>query len=314
MIHVAAAVIANRAGEVLLARRPEHVHQGGLWEFPGGKLESGEDVEHALARELHEELGLIPRAYRPLIRIRHDYPDKSVLLDVWRVDAWEGEPHGREGQPVRWVAPEALPARAFPVANRPIVTAARLPDRYLITPGPSADEEPFLAGLERCLDGGIRLVQLRAKGLSDSQFQRLACRALERCRRHGAWLLLNSAPGLVAAIGAHGVHLNGERLRACRQRPLGGEHWVAASCHNPEEVAHACRIGVDFLVVSPVAATASHPGAASMGWSGLHALTERATVPVYALGGMTTAGLAMAWQYGAQGIAAIRGLWGDPVP
>jgi len=307
-------VITNRAGQVLLARRPEHVHQGGLWEFPGGKLESGEGVEYALVRELHEELGLIPTVCRPLIRIRHDYPDKSVLLDVWRVDAWEGEPHGREGQPIQWVAPEALPARAFPLANRPIITAARLPDRYLITPGPGADEEPFLAGLERCLDGGTRLVQFRAKSLSDGGFRRLAGLALERCRRHGARLLLNSAPELVAAIGAHGVHLSGERLRGCGERPLGAEHWVAASCHNPEEVAHACRIGVDFLVVSPVAATASHPGAAPMGWSGLQALTERSTVPVYGLGGMATADLEMAWQHGAQGIAAIRGLWGDPDP
>jgi 8-oxo-dGTP diphosphatase len=309
-VHVAAAVIVNDRGHVLLARRPDHVHQGGLWEFPGGKLEPFEDIRQALVRELEEELGLTPTASRPLIKVRHEYPDKSVLLDVWRVDGWRGTPHGREGQPVEWVAAEALTRRAFPEANLPIVTAARLTDHYLITPEPGADWERFLAALRGSLEGGVRLVQLRAHRLDPAAYRRLAEQVLRLCRGAGARLLLNGDSALVRALRADGVHLTSRRLLACRERPLGADQWVAASCHNRHEVLHAHRIGVDFIVVSPVQPTASHPDVRPLGWKGLRELTELARVPVYALGGMVTDDLEAAWEHGAQGIAAMRALWG----
>ncbi len=311
MIHVAAAVIVNRAGEVLLARRPGHVHQGGLWEFPGGKLEPTEDSESGLARELEEELGITPTSCRPLIRIPYHYPDKSVLLDVWRVDAWRGEPHGREGQPVEWVPAPDLLERAFPAANLPVVTAARLPDCYLVTPEPGNDHGAFLADLAASIQAGARLVQLRAKGLAPERFRALSMRAVELCRAESAILLLNADPGLVLDSGADGIHLNSQRLLAYRTRPLPAGRWVAASCHNEQELAHACRLGLDFVVLSPVKPTASHPDSMPLGWSGLRSLTEQATVPVYALGGMHTDDLPVAWDHGAQGIAAIRSLWTD---
>ncbi len=313
LIHVAAAVIVNRAGEVLLARRPEHVHQGGLWEFPGGKLEPTEDSHGGLVRELEEELGISPTSCRPLIRIPHHYPDKSVLLDVWRVDGWRGEPHGREGQPVEWVAVEHLAERSFPAANLPILTAARLPDRYLITPEPGADQDAFLADLSASIRAGARLVQLRAKGLTPQRYRELSLRALELCRVEGASLLLNADEGLVEQTQADGVHLTSARLMACRERPLAGGRWVAASCHDQRQLAHACRLGLDFVVLSPVKPTTSHPESRPMGWSGLRRLTEEATIPVYALGGMESGDLPAAWSHGAQGIAAIRSLWAGRV-
>lgn len=122
-IHVAVGVIVNKQREILIALRPDHVHQGGLWEFPGGKVEPGEQVEQALARELREELDISVSGCRPLVEIAHDYPDKQVLLDVWWVDAFEGKPRGSEGQPVRWVAGEFLAEYAFPEANVPILKA-----------------------------------------------------------------------------------------------------------------------------------------------------------------------------------------------
>jgi 8-oxo-dGTP diphosphatase len=308
-VHVAAAALVDPQGRLLVTRRADHLHQGGLWEFPGGKLEPGEGVEAGLARELDEELGLTPTLTRPLIRVHHWYPDRGVLLDVWRVEGWSGEPHGREGQPLDWVRPEDLPRRAFPAANLPIVTAVRLPDRYLITPDPGPDDTAFLDGLERSLEAGVRLVQLRAKALGPGRYERLARAALTRCRDSGARLLLNAEPSLVPAVGADGVHLTTSRLLACRERPVGPDRWVAASCHDAREVDHAWRIGVDFVVVSPVRATTSHPGAGPLGWHGLWRLTERAVVPVYALGGLAPRDLETAWAHGAQGIAAIRGLW-----
>jgi 8-oxo-dGTP diphosphatase len=308
-IHVAAAAIVGNDGRVLLARRPAHLHQGGLWEFPGGKLEAGEAVEAGLTRELEEELGLTPTRYRPLIRVHHRYPQREVLLDVWRVEAWRGDPHGREGQPVEWVGPRDLVQRAFPAANLPVVTAVRLPETYLITPEPGPDHDAFLTRLERSLVTGVGLVQLRAPGLEPSRFRRLARAVLERCRGLGVPLLVNGPPGLLEEVPADGVHLSAAWLRACRERPLADSRWVAASCHDRAELAHARRIGVDFAVLSPLRPTPSHPGARALGWWRFWTLAEEATFPVYALGGVGREDLPLAWSHGAQGIAAIRGLW-----
>lgn len=308
-IHVVAAVLFSDRGEVLVTRRAAGAHQGGLWEFPGGKLHAGEGPVQGLARELEEELGVRVRSPRPLIRVRHDYPERSVLLDVWRVDSWEGRAHGREGQPLRWLAPEELRECDFPPADVPVIRAVRLPPLYLVTPAPQADRERFLGRLERCLARGVRLVQLRAPELSEAEYRALAREAAALCRGHAAWLLLNADPALVELCGAHGVHLNARRLLGLRARPLARGRWVGASCHDAAELARARRLDLDFATLSPVRGTHSHPGAAVLGWAGFRALAEGAGLPVYALGGMRSADLEAAREAGGQGIAAVRGLW-----
>lgn len=308
-VHVAAAAIFDDQHRVLLSKRPAHVHQGGLWEFPGGKLEERETVEEGLRRELHEELGIAPACARPLIRVSHDYPDKSVLLDVWRIDRIKGIPRGREGQKVEWVPVDQLPNYEFPAANLPIVKAISLPECYLITPEPGVETNRFLAELDRALSNGVSLLQLRARHLSDDDYRALLPEVLRRCRQVNARLLLNAEPQLAKEFGAAGVHLTSERLMASSIRPLNDTYLVAASCHTPEQLEHAVNLGLDFVVVSPVRATSSHPGARPLGFTGLHDLTERAKIPVYALGGMQLADLATAFRHGAQGVAAIRGLW-----
>jgi 8-oxo-dGTP diphosphatase len=122
-VHVAVAVIRDAAERVLISRRAERSHQGGLWEFPGGKVEPGESLVAALARELGEELGIGVAAAEPLLEVHHDYVDKAVLLDVWLVREFRGEARGLEGQPLRWVTLAELDAYDFPAANRPIVEA-----------------------------------------------------------------------------------------------------------------------------------------------------------------------------------------------
>lgn len=306
-LHVAAAVI-EQGERVLIARRPQHLHQGGKWEFPGGKVEAGETVAEALIRELREEVDITPSRYHPLIRIHHDYGDRRVLLDVWRVSAFRGEARGSEGQEVRWVARDALPDFRFPQANGPIVSAARLPDRYLITPEP-VNRDGFLEQLEHALSRGIQLVQLRAKTLTSAEYLSLAHEVLARCRHAGARLLLNGDPELLSELDADGIHLDGTRLMALRDRPLAANKWLAASCHDSAQLQQAASLGTDFVVLSPVAATRSHPGAKPLGWEGLRALSEQAAMPVYALGGMGPDDLPRAWEHGAQGIAAIRRLW-----
>ncbi len=309
IIHVAVAAIVDEVQRVLLARRPDHVHQGGLWEFPGGKCEAGESIEAALQREIHEELGIQIGDRRPLIRVPHRYTDRSVLLDVWRVDTFSGEPQGCEGQAVEWVALDALGERAFPAANLPIIRALQLPDACLITPDPGEDQEAFLAQLQRRLDDGIRLVQLRAKGLDAADYRSLAERVIAQCRLSGAKVLLNADAGLAVQLGADGIQLSSQRLQQAGARDLPAGLLLGASCHTAEELVHAHAIGADFALLSPVKPTTSHPDAPALGWEAFEQQVAVCAMPVYALGGMTPADLDDAIAHGAQGIAAIRALW-----
>ena len=307
-LHVVVAVISDQRRRVLLALRPQHKHQGGLWEFPGGKVEPGETSRMALARELYEELGVVVGAVRPLIQVPHRYSDRAVLLDVWWVEDYRGEPHGREGQPLAWVALDEIGPDQLPAANRAILTAAKLPAHYVITPDP---EEPdhFYRRLERVLRAGERLVQLRAKGVDEVTYKNLSVNILRLCRKFGAKLLLNAPAQWVEELGADGVHLTSTCLMALRTRPLGAGYWVAASCHSPAELRRAAAIGVDFAVLGPVLATASHPDVQPMGWARFKRLVQGVPFPVFALGGMEPAHQPAVIDHGGQGIAAIRSLW-----
>ena len=309
-LHVVAAVIRDESGRIFLAKRPDHKHQGGLWEFPGGKVDAGEDARTALERELHEELGIEVIQAHPLITVRHHYPDLSVELDVWQVDGFSGEAHGKEGQQVAWVAAERLHEYSFPEANLPIISAARLPHRYLITPEPM-EWDTFLTGLEQALAQGIKLVQFRAKTLSDEEYLQLAAEVTARCHAAGAQVLLNAEPGCLAQTNADGIHLTSARLAALSERPVGPGKWLAASCHNEAELRQAQALGVDFAVLSPVAATASHPEAQPLGWEAAVRLIDGVNLPVFLLGGMGEGVLDRAHESGAQGVAGIRAWWGN---
>lgn len=312
-LHVAAAAVFDDSGRVLIARRLPHQHQGNLWEFPGGKVEADETVEHALVRELEEEIGITPTRFRPLIRVPHDYGDRRVLLDVWRVDAFDGVAHGRDQQPIEWTLPENLSDYQMPAANLPIARAVQLPSCYLITPEPGGrcDWPIFLIQLTQSLQRGSRLVQLRAKTAHGDEMVDLVRQVCDLCHRFGARVLLNSGCDVDPwQCNADGVHLTAADLQGieCLVRP-NSRFWVAASCHNANEIERALAVGVDFVVVGPVKQTASHPGRSPIGWDHFRALTERSPIPVYALGGMEKGDLTTAWQYGGQGIAAIRALW-----
>lgn len=308
-IHVAAAVIRAADGRVLIAKRPLDKHQGGLWEFPGGKVEADETVEAALARELAEELGIAVTAAQPLIQVRHDYPDKQVLLDVWQVTAFDGEPHGAEGQPLAWVEPAQLPDYRFPAANRPIVAAARLPERYLITPDGLSPSQ-LLSGMARALAGGIQLVQLRAPSLSPDAYRALATQAMALCAGR-AQLMLKGPVEWASEFPAAGWHLTAAQLRqqAAQGRPVPSGQWLAASCHDAQELDLATAMGVDFVTLSPVLPTASHPEAQALGWPRAAHWLSGFNQPAYLLGGLGAGDSAPALRAGAQGVAAIRAFW-----
>lgn len=309
-VHVAAAAIISADGrEVLIARRPSNVDQGGLWEFPGGKLAPYETGLGGLKRELHEELGVEIQRAQPLIRIHHEYPDKHILLDVWQVHEFSGEPFGREGQAVRWVPMEELVNYPFPAANLPILRAVMLPTEYLIT-AEEEDEGVFAQRLERALvEDGVRLVQLRAKQLDEAAYLARAELSLELCRKYEARLLLNTEPELLDKVDADGIHLTSARLMSLERRPIAESKWLSASTHDRVQLAQAARVGCDFVTLSPLRTTPSHPEVAPVGWHDFQQLVERAAMPVFALGGMTRHDANHARAVGAQGIASIRDFW-----
>ncbi len=305
-----AGVLIDDRGRVLLARRPAHKHLGGMWEFPGGRIEEGEDSRAGLARELHEELGIEMDACDPLIHVRHAYPEKTVSLWFYRVTKWRGEPHGREGQPLRWVLPDAIVASELPPADVPVLRALQLPPLYAISAATRLGREAFLEKAASVLAGGVRMMQLREPDLAAADYALLAGDLLGVCRQFDAKLLLNADPAVVAQLGADGVHLSSRRLLALAERPLPREKLVAASCHDETELAHARAIGCDFCVLSPVLPTASHPGAPTLGWERFRRLAVAASMPVFALGGMQPEHVSIARAQWGQGIAMLGSLWG----
>lgn len=308
-VHVVAGVIRDPRGRILLARRTEGRDLAGLWEFPGGKVEPGEGAEAALARELHEELGIEAEVGAPLITVPQRYPHKRLRLDVRMLARWRGSAKGQEGQALAWVPPHKLPEYPMPPADRPVVAALLQPDRYLVTPPPGDDDVAWLDGLRRALAEGIRRVHLRAGDAVDaSRWLALVQAATRLCHEAGAQALVNADIALARSLGV-GVHLRGAQLCAFDTRPLDADVPVAASCHDLQELRHAQALGCDFAVLGPVAPTATHPHATPLAWAGFAALREQVALPLYAIGGMTRADIATARAHGAQGIAAIRALW-----
>jgi 8-oxo-dGTP diphosphatase len=308
-IHVLAGALVAPDGRVLLAQRPAGKHLAGGWEFPGGKRDRGETRESALARELREELGVELRSARPLIRFTHTYPDRVVDLDVWRVDAWDGQPRGLDGQALAWCRLRELEQQGLLPADRPIVTALRLPPLVAITP---ADRDPGVlrAWIDAAVGAGAGLVQLRVPGLRPAALAELARILAPGCRRREVRFVVNGVAPVLTSLVREGVidglHCPGRRLvELGRLEKSAG--FYGASCHDAAELEQAAAAGADYAFLSPVKRTRSHPGRQPLGWERFAEWVAPLRLPVYALGGMTAADLSSAWAAGAQGIAGIRG-------
>jgi 8-oxo-dGTP diphosphatase len=140
----------------------------------------------------------------------------------------------------------------------------------------------------------------------------LARRVRDACRAVNARILLSEDWQLAAMLGLDGVHLPARVAGALAKRPLADEFLVGVSCHGPEELRHAADLGADFATLSPLKPTASHPGAATLGWEPARAMAAGAAIPVYALGGLDPTCRAKALSSGFQGIAGIRAFWLPP--
>ncbi|MDR2613839.1 MAG: Nudix family hydrolase [Candidatus Accumulibacter sp.] len=308
VVEVAAGVLlrAGAAGiEYLLARRPPDKVYAGYWEFPGGKLEPGESFREALSRELHEELGIVVDDATPWLCREFTYPHARVFLKFFRVTGWRGEIEPREHCGLAWTRPGDPPAVApLLPANETILRALALPGLYAISHAAENGVDAELERFRQALARGVRLLQLRDKTLAADVRRRFAEKAATLAAAFpGSALLVNDDDALARHVGA-GLHLSSARLHALDRRPDFA--WVAASCHTPADLARAERLGLDFAVLSPVLPTATHPESPGIGWNAFAQLVERATIPVFALGGLRPQSLATAEKHGAHGIALLR--------
>lgn len=313
IIDVAVGVLLRPDGTVLLGNRPADKPWPGWWELPGGKLEPGESVLQALARELHEELGIEVTASTPWVTYVHKYPTTTVRLAFCRVTGWRGEPKGLEGQELRWVdlrhaqeVPQLLPA------TYPPLRWLQLPEVYAISgvnsPKNLAD---FLVRLDKNLAAGLRLLQWREPswpgGVAALDLQQALVTVVARCRAAGARVLVNSIHPPEWWALADGVHLRSSDAACLSTRPaLAAGAQLGVSTHNLEELAQARALNADFAVLGPVLPTPSHPGVPGMGWASFAALNAQAGLPVYALGGQSAETLALVRSVGGHGFAGIR--------
>jgi len=305
IVEVAVAVIIRPDGSFLLARRPEGKPYAGYWEFPGGKVEPGESLLHALHRELLEELGIHVEHATPWITRIFTYTHATVRLCFYRVLTWQGEPHGHENQELSWQFVNNVTVEPMLPANAPVLRALGLPPVYAITHAAELGAEVSLIKLESALQKGLRLVQVREKSMAQDALRSFAREVIALAHRYGARVLINGNIGLAREAGADGIHLPSAQLMDLSARP--DIVWCGASCHNAEELFHAEQLGVDFVVLGPVLPTLSHSKLPALGWQKFAALTHDYPLPVYALGGMRAEDLTTAWEHGGHGIAMMRG-------
>lgn len=305
---VAVAIFIKADGSFLLSTRPQGKPYSGYWEFPGGKIEPGEAVLQAMQRELMEELNVAITNATPWFTFMMVYTHATVRLHCWRVRGWQGEMQAMEGQQFAWQRLGSITVAPTLPGCAPILKALALPDIYAITNAAEIGADTYLQRLEHALENGLRLIQIREKQMTTDTRGQFAKQVVTRAHAFGARVLLNSDVEMARAIGADGVHLTALGLSQCTCRP--DFELVAASAHTREEIERTAALKLDFVVLGPVKATLSHPGAMPLGWGRFAQLVESTPLPVYALGGLLFGDLVDAMTHGAHGVAVQRGLQG----
>ncbi len=303
-LHVVVGVLVDDSNNVLVSRRHDHLHQGGLLEFPGGKLEEGEDRFTGLQREFTEELGILVETAFPLKKIIHHYQDKSVLLDVWKITAYSGQPRGLEGQPVYWSALADLDPAKFPAANAPIVDTLQLPKQLAITPD-CKDWHSLSKLLDHYLNSGVELLQFRQKTLGADVYSEWYRLAQEASAGKLRIMFSGAMPSRDDLQILDGYHCDSYTLQELECRPVSATQLFGASCHSLSDLVKAESLNADYATLSPVLPTKSYPQDRLLGWSGFAEIRRAVSLPVFALGGVSQAELSSALAAGAQGVAGI---------
>jgi len=306
IVDVVAGALIGADGRFLLGSRPDGKPYAGYWEFPGGKIEPGETPQAALARELHEEMGITVRHATPWMTKHYVYEHATVFLRFFRVWAWDGELVAREGQSFSWQTPGVLSVEPMLPANGPVLRALAVPQLVSITCAHELEEAAVLNALSASTTA--RWVIVREPQMDRAQLVAFVEQVAARVHAKGGKVIVNADPAWLAGLPVDGVHLTSARLAEATERPAFD--WVGASIHSAAELEQAAALGCDYALLGHVKPTASHPDRAPLGWDGFTRLLADGTpIPVLALGGLGVDDLLDARAHGAHGVALMRGAW-----
>jgi len=303
VVNVAAAALTRADGRVLLAERPNHKLSGGHWEFPGGKVDAGENERQALVREVAEEVGIVIDAAAPWLVYDHEYPDKIVRLHIYKVSSWHGTPRGQERQRISWEDPNALAVAPLMHAYSRALDALRLPTVIAVAYADSCGRSEFLAQTERALRSGLGVIVLRERTMLPAQFTQFARQVSDLAHRYGAKVLVEAGKAHAGHSTADGAHVCCCKLPEMTTAPAGAI-W-SASCKTPHDLDLAAARGATFATVPP-------PGAedgTAIDWDRFSAMIKRSAAPVFASGGLAPEHLDHALHAGAHGIALPLSAW-----
>ena len=306
---IAIGVVKNKQEQFLVAKRKAGAHLEGYWEFPGGKLAGEESFKTALRRELSEELGIDVYAMSKVLEMQHQYQDRNLHFQIYKVTEFSGEVLPKENQQLQWVDSNTLKSLNFPAANKAILDALHMPPQYMI-----ADEDVFrgnlLSVVQKQLQQGILIVQYRSCRADKASYVSVAKELRDLCSEYNAKLISNCDLEWVEEIHPKGIHLNSARLKEMYMNQVKGSllpfECFSASCHGEREVKMANQLNVRCQLIGPVNQTKTHANLSGIGWNRFSQLCFLANSPVYALGGMNSNEHQSAIVHGAQGFAAIR--------
>lgn len=301
IVEVVVGIIRNENKEILISKRQQDQFMPNYWELPGGKIKVGEDSFSALSRELYEEVGITVKDCSLIYKICHHYPDKTVNLSIYNIEDSLGTPLGKEGQEIAWSSIEKFNNYKLLPTMWKIIHKISLPKSYWITP----DEHQTESTIDECrkhLISGTKLIQLRSKTILSSTYIE---NIYKLCKKYKARLILNTPNKTYREI-CDGWHLTSSELLSLKERPCHDRKLLGASTHNKLETAHAEKISADYISLSPVQSTPSHPDTKTLGWDRSSNIINQCNLPLFLLGGMNKELVGKALSIGAQGVAGIR--------
>jgi 8-oxo-dGTP diphosphatase len=295
-------VLRNHVNEILIAKRQDHQFMPGFWELPGGKIEPGESDQEAIIRELKEELGIVVADLSIHQTMVYQYTDRIIELSIYNISKYQNIPEGIEGQEITWSGVDQLSTFNLLPTMKAFIDSITLPNKYWITPSSNHQSDKWIKKFDEKLKQNISLIQLRSKVKLDSGF---ITDLHEKCKQNNVKLLLNTPNKNFSESCGDGWHLTTSEMLKMNNRPCSNDKILGVSTHDLTEALKAQKMGADFVVISPVQATQTHPGTTPIGWEAAQEVVTKLNIPVYFLGGMALNDLDKTLNLGAQGIAGV---------